>query len=47
MGGINAILEPVILIFKTNTNKISIHIDVEFHKTIPIPCGVWTPTKYL
>ena len=31
---LNEIFEPAIFIFKSNTNKISIHIDVEFHTTI-------------
>ena len=29
---LNEIIEPEIFIFKINTNKISIHIDVEFHR---------------
>ena len=45
-GLLNEILEPVIFIFKINTNIISIHIDVEYHKTnlilstIKIPLNV-------
>ena len=47
MMGINKILEPVIFIFKINTNKISIHIDIEVHNTIFAPVGiVKIPTKY-
>ena len=32
-GLLNEILEPVIFIFKINTNIISIHIDAEYHNT--------------
>ena len=32
-GVLNEILEPAIFIFKSNTNKASINIDVEFHNT--------------
>ena len=35
-GVLNEIYEPTIFIFKSNTNKISIHIYVEFHNTILI-----------
>ena len=36
-----------IFIFKFNINKISTHIDVEFHNTILILSIIKIPSKYL
>ena len=44
---LNEISEPVIFIFKIYTNKVSIHIDVEFHNKILILSIIKMPSKYL